>query len=204
MVEKSMLNNKGKITGPMEIRLVWDNTARVNHQSKLTHPHPTRNFIPAAVLTKSGQVPVNAAKQSSHRAAISISAAKHVNTVAPRPNVNDALPTTYVYFKAYSPNVILNPSNFWNNNLHHLRANWLHNWGGDASTYFDTSLLEKESSSVEVESTFRIRESSDDLFEMSRCGEFVRKSTSHTLWNHLWTALGIRTKDFTTILYEFV
>ncbi|GJS65084.1 hypothetical protein Tco_0679648 [Tanacetum coccineum] len=103
MVEKSMLNNKGKITGPMEIRLVWDNTARVNHQSKLTHPHPTRNFIPAAVLTKSGQVPVNAAKQSSHRAAISISAAKHVNTVAPRPNVNDALPTTYVYFKAYSP-----------------------------------------------------------------------------------------------------
>ncbi|GJT39864.1 ribonuclease H-like domain-containing protein [Tanacetum coccineum] len=103
MVEKSVLNNKGKITGPMEIRPIWDNTTRVYHQSKLTHPHPKRNFVPAAVLTKSGQVPVNAAKQSSHRAAISVSAARRVNTAAPRLNVNDALPTSYSYFKAYSP-----------------------------------------------------------------------------------------------------
>ncbi|GKF21673.1 hypothetical protein Tco_0070311, partial [Tanacetum coccineum] len=103
MVEKSVLNNKGKISGPMEIRPVWDNTARVNHQSKLTHPHPKRNFVPAAVLTKSGQVPVNAAKQSSNRAAVSVSAARRVNTAAPRPNMNDALPTTYSYFKAHSP-----------------------------------------------------------------------------------------------------
>nr|GEV00368.1 ribonuclease H-like domain-containing protein [Tanacetum cinerariifolium] len=93
----------GKITGPKEIRPFWDNTARVNHQSKLTHPHPKRNFIPAAVSTKSRQVPVNAAKQSSHRAASSVTAARRVNTVASRPNVNDALPTTYSYFKAHSP-----------------------------------------------------------------------------------------------------
>nr|GEU63817.1 retrotransposon protein, putative, Ty1-copia subclass [Tanacetum cinerariifolium] len=101
--EKSLLNNKGKITGPKEIRLVWDNTARVNHQSKLTHPHPKRNFIPAAVLTKSGQVPVNAAKQSSHRAVASVSVARRVNTAATRPNVNDALPIAYSYFKTHSP-----------------------------------------------------------------------------------------------------
>nr|GEX03651.1 probable serine/threonine-protein kinase PBL21 [Tanacetum cinerariifolium] len=50
---------------------VWDNTARVNYQNKLTHPHPKRNFVPAAVSTKSRQVPVNTAKQSSHRAATS-------------------------------------------------------------------------------------------------------------------------------------
>nr|GEY08268.1 hypothetical protein [Tanacetum cinerariifolium] len=92
----------GKITGPKEIRPVWDNTARVNHQSKLTHLHPKRNFIPATALTKSRQVPVNAAKQSSHRAATSVSAARRVNTAASRPNVNDALPTTYSYFKAHS------------------------------------------------------------------------------------------------------
>ncbi|GKF65424.1 hypothetical protein Tco_0191941, partial [Tanacetum coccineum] len=91
------LNNKGKITGPMKIRTVWDNTARVNHQSKLTHRHPKRNFVPAAVL------PVNAAKQSSHRAPVSVCTTRRVNTTAPRPNVNDALPTTYSYFKAYSP-----------------------------------------------------------------------------------------------------
>nr|GEW07900.1 putative ribonuclease H-like domain-containing protein [Tanacetum cinerariifolium] len=96
MVEKSVLNNKGNITGAKEIRPVWDNTARVTHQSKLTHPHPKRNFVLVAVLSKSRQVPVNAAKQSSHRAASLVNTARRVNTAAPRPNVNDALPTTFI------------------------------------------------------------------------------------------------------------
>ncbi|GKF26819.1 hypothetical protein Tco_0082713, partial [Tanacetum coccineum] len=75
----------------------------VNHQNKLTHPHPKRNFVPTTVATKSGQVPVKAAKQSSPRVAASISTARHVNTAAPKSKVNDALPTTYSYFKAHSP-----------------------------------------------------------------------------------------------------
>ncbi|GJS44486.1 ribonuclease H-like domain-containing protein [Tanacetum coccineum] len=90
------------ITGQREIRPVWNNAQRVNHQNKLTHPHPKRNFIPAAVLTKSGQALANAAKQSSHRAAVSVSTARRVNTAAPKPKVNDALPKTYSYFKAHS------------------------------------------------------------------------------------------------------
>nr|GEX99559.1 retrotransposon Orf1 [Tanacetum cinerariifolium] len=73
---------------------VWNNARRVNHQNKLTCPHPKRTFVPAAILTKSGQVPVNAAKQSSHKAAASVSAARRVNTAAPRPNVNSARPNT--------------------------------------------------------------------------------------------------------------
>ncbi|GJU60316.1 hypothetical protein Tco_1238082 [Tanacetum coccineum] len=101
--EKPVLNNKGRVTGQREIRPVWNNAQRVNHQNKLTHPHPKRNFVPTAVATKSGQVPVNAAKQSSPRAATSISTARPVNTDAPKPKVNDALPTTYSYFKAHSP-----------------------------------------------------------------------------------------------------
>ncbi|GJT85162.1 ribonuclease H-like domain-containing protein [Tanacetum coccineum] len=72
MVEKSVLNNKGRVTGQREVR-------------------------------PSGQVPVNAAKQSSLKAATSISTAKPVNTVAPKPKGKDALPTTYSYFKAHSP-----------------------------------------------------------------------------------------------------
>ncbi|GJT87114.1 ribonuclease H-like domain-containing protein [Tanacetum coccineum] len=48
-------------------------------------------------------MPVNAAKQSSPRAATSISTARPVNTAAPKPKVNDALQTTYSYFKAHSP-----------------------------------------------------------------------------------------------------
>ncbi|GJS23376.1 putative ribonuclease H-like domain-containing protein [Tanacetum coccineum] len=103
IVEKPVLNNKGRVTGQREIRPVWNNAQRVNHQNKFTHPHPKRNFVPIAVVTKSGQVPVNAAKQSSPRAAASISTARPVNTAAPKSKVNDALPKTYSYFKAHSP-----------------------------------------------------------------------------------------------------
>ncbi|GJU73679.1 hypothetical protein Tco_1265084 [Tanacetum coccineum] len=77
--------------------------SRVNHQNKLTHPHPKRNFVPTAVATKSGLVPVNAAKQSSPRAAASISTAGHVNTAALKQKVNVASPIKYSYFKAHSP-----------------------------------------------------------------------------------------------------
>ncbi|GJT41418.1 putative ribonuclease H-like domain-containing protein [Tanacetum coccineum] len=84
MVEKCVLNNKGRVTGQREIRPVWNNAQRVNHQTKLTHPHPKRNFIPTTVATKSGQVPVNAAKQNSLRAAASISTVGPVNIVAPK------------------------------------------------------------------------------------------------------------------------
>ncbi|GJW27742.1 ribonuclease H-like domain-containing protein [Tanacetum coccineum] len=107
MVEKPVLNNKGRVTGQREIRPVWNNVQRVNHQNKLTHPHPKRNFVPTAVATKLGQVPVNAAKQNSPRAATSISTARPVNTAAPKSKVNDALPKTYSYFKAHSLLVLL-------------------------------------------------------------------------------------------------
>ncbi|GJT47416.1 hypothetical protein Tco_0956131 [Tanacetum coccineum] len=100
--KKPVLNNKGRVTGKWEIRPVWNNAQRANHQNKLTHPHPKRNFVPIAVATKSGRVPVNTAKQSSPRATTSISTARPVNTVAPKPKVNDALTITYSYFKAHS------------------------------------------------------------------------------------------------------
>ncbi|GJW64005.1 hypothetical protein Tco_0115889 [Tanacetum coccineum] len=49
-----------------------------------------------------GQVPVHTAKQSSPRAAASISTARPVNIDALKLKVNDALPQTYSYFKAHS------------------------------------------------------------------------------------------------------
>ncbi|GJY73511.1 ribonuclease H-like domain-containing protein [Tanacetum coccineum] len=103
MAEKPVLNNKGMVTGQREIRLEWNNAQKVNHQNKFTHPHPKRNFVPTAVVTKLGQVPVNTTKQSSQRAASSISTARPVNTAAHKSKVNDALPKTYSYFKAHSP-----------------------------------------------------------------------------------------------------
>ncbi|GJU98402.1 ribonuclease H-like domain-containing protein [Tanacetum coccineum] len=71
MVGKSMLNNMGRITGQREVRPVWNNAQRVNHQNKLPYLHPKRNLVPTAVLTNSGNVLVNTAKQSSSRAAVS-------------------------------------------------------------------------------------------------------------------------------------
>ncbi|GJT88202.1 hypothetical protein Tco_1069919 [Tanacetum coccineum] len=46
-----------------------------------------RSKSKTSVVTKSGQLPVNTAKQSSPRAAASISTARPVNTVAPKPKV---------------------------------------------------------------------------------------------------------------------
>ncbi|GJY52688.1 putative ribonuclease H-like domain-containing protein [Tanacetum coccineum] len=107
MVGKSVLNNKGKATGQREVRPVWNNAQRVNHQNKLTHPHPKRNFVPAAVLTKSGQVPVNTAKQSFPRAAVSNSTARYVNTVASRPTVNVAKPSSNVFNNTVGPKAVV-------------------------------------------------------------------------------------------------
>nr|GEX53524.1 hypothetical protein [Tanacetum cinerariifolium] len=79
---KYVFKNKGKVTGQREVRPVWNNAQRVNHQNlsnNLTHLHPRRNFIPTAVITNSGKVPVNTAKQSSPRAATSTSTARYGN-----------------------------------------------------------------------------------------------------------------------------
>ncbi|GKE92696.1 hypothetical protein Tco_1573791, partial [Tanacetum coccineum] len=101
MVETPMLNNKGRVTGQMEIRPVWNNAQKVNHQNKLTHSHPKRNCSNNS-CNKVRKVLVNAVKESSSRAAASISIARPVNTDAPKPKVNDALPTPYSYFQAHS------------------------------------------------------------------------------------------------------
>ncbi|GJW37004.1 hypothetical protein Tco_0059924 [Tanacetum coccineum] len=61
------------------------------------------------VATKSRLVPVNAAKQSSPRAVVSISTARHVNTAALKQKVNAASPTKSSYFKAHSS--LRRPSN---------------------------------------------------------------------------------------------
>ncbi|GJS65932.1 hypothetical protein Tco_0680496 [Tanacetum coccineum] len=90
------------VTGQREVRPVWNNAQRVNHQNKLTHPHPKRNFVPTAVLTKSGNVLVNTAKQSSSRAAVSNSTARYVNTAASRPTMNGAKTCSNIFHKSHS------------------------------------------------------------------------------------------------------
>ncbi|GJX34761.1 hypothetical protein Tco_0246318 [Tanacetum coccineum] len=51
---------------------VWNNAKRVNHQNsqRISHPHPKGNFVPKAVLMKSGLKTLNTARQNSSKAAV--------------------------------------------------------------------------------------------------------------------------------------
>nr|GEW85186.1 retrovirus-related Pol polyprotein from transposon TNT 1-94 [Tanacetum cinerariifolium] len=106
MVGRSVLNNEGMVTGQREVRPVWNNAKKVNHQNfsnNLTHPHPRGNFVPTAVITNSSKVPVNAAKQSSPIAATSTSTTRYVNTAANRPTVNGTKPSLNIFHKSHLP-----------------------------------------------------------------------------------------------------
>ncbi|GJV10104.1 hypothetical protein Tco_1351645 [Tanacetum coccineum] len=81
MVQKPVLNNEQKGTGQREVRPVWNNAMRVNHQN---FSNSRRNFAPTAVLTKVGLVPIGTARQSSSRVAAPVNTAKPVNTVGKR------------------------------------------------------------------------------------------------------------------------
>nr|GEU54587.1 putative ribonuclease H-like domain-containing protein [Tanacetum cinerariifolium] len=82
---------KGTSTGPRENIPVWNNVQRLNHQN---------NFVPTAVLTKTGRFPVNAARQNFTSQATSTRTARKVNT--DRPKVNEIRPRHNVY-KSHLP-----------------------------------------------------------------------------------------------------
>ncbi|GKD89937.1 ribonuclease H-like domain-containing protein, partial [Tanacetum coccineum] len=99
MVQKPVVNNVKKGTGQREVRLVWNNAMRINHQN---FSNSRRNFAPTVVLTKSGIVPISAARQSSSRAAAPVSAARPINTAAPKPFVNVAKSRPNAFQKSHS------------------------------------------------------------------------------------------------------
>ncbi|GJS41925.1 ribonuclease H-like domain-containing protein [Tanacetum coccineum] len=83
---------------------IWNNARRVNHQNsqRITHPHPKRNFVPRAVLMKSGFKTLNTARQSSSRAAVSVNTARPINITYTRPTMNSARPASNVFNRAHS------------------------------------------------------------------------------------------------------
>ncbi|GJT08510.1 putative ribonuclease H-like domain-containing protein [Tanacetum coccineum] len=99
MLQKPVLNNVKKVTGQREVRLVWTNAMRVNHQ-KISNTR--RNFAPTAVLTKSGLIPFSTARQSFSRKAAPVSDVRPFNTAIHKPFVNVAKPRTNVFQKAHS------------------------------------------------------------------------------------------------------
>nr|GEW61959.1 putative reverse transcriptase domain-containing protein [Tanacetum cinerariifolium] len=99
MVQKLVLKHVEKGTGQREVRPVWNNTMRINYQNFSNYK---RNFAPTVVLTKSGIVPIITARQSSSRAVAPVSAARPINTVAPKPLVNVAKPRQNALQKSHS------------------------------------------------------------------------------------------------------
>ncbi|GJX10803.1 putative ribonuclease H-like domain-containing protein [Tanacetum coccineum] len=83
--QAELINRMSKGSSQREIRPVWDNVQRMNHQNQ---------FVPKAVLTRTGKIPVNTARTSGtntvntarhnfNRQAVPINAARKVNTVKP-------------------------------------------------------------------------------------------------------------------------
>ncbi|GJT70722.1 putative ribonuclease H-like domain-containing protein [Tanacetum coccineum] len=103
MAKQAELNKRMcKGTGQRENRPAWNNVQRVNHQNQ---------FVPTAVLTRTGRIPVNTARTSStnnvntarhhfNSQAVPTNAARKVHTV--KPIVNNVRPKT-IFHKTYSP-----------------------------------------------------------------------------------------------------
>nr|GEY83774.1 hypothetical protein [Tanacetum cinerariifolium] len=87
IVQKPVLKNMEKGTSQREVRPVWNNTMRINHQN---FSNSKRNLSPTTVLTKSEIVPISTARQSSSRAAAPVIVVRLINTVAPKPLMNVA------------------------------------------------------------------------------------------------------------------
>nr|GEU90310.1 copia protein [Tanacetum cinerariifolium] len=86
MVQKPVLKNVENKTVQREVRPVWNNAMRTNHQN---FSNSKKNFAPTAVLTKSDIVPISTARHSSSRAATPVSAARPIDTAASKPLVNE-------------------------------------------------------------------------------------------------------------------
>ncbi|GJU77058.1 hypothetical protein Tco_1274128 [Tanacetum coccineum] len=142
--------HKRKINDQKQVKPVWNNSKRVNHQNfgRFSHPNPKSNIVPQAVLTKSGLVSLNTAKSVSTAQSRNIESTDESRIVKPqvivgvigksfnekpcliillsyysalhsilsvklildgqidsqhvRKTMNDAMPTTYSYYKSYS------------------------------------------------------------------------------------------------------
>ncbi|GJS07865.1 putative ribonuclease H-like domain-containing protein [Tanacetum coccineum] len=85
-------------------KLIWNNASRVNHQNsqRLTHLHPKGNFVPKAVLMKSGYKTLNTVRQNSSKVVVSVNTARPINTAYLRPTVNSARTVSNVFNRTHS------------------------------------------------------------------------------------------------------
>nr|GEV09083.1 hypothetical protein [Tanacetum cinerariifolium] len=128
-----MLENVEKGTGQREVRPVWNNPMRTNHQN---FSNSRRNFALTTVLTKSGIVPISIARQSSSRAATPVSAARPINTDASKLLVNVAKPRQNALQNSRRPfyqQTALKNRNL-NNKVNTAKANYVNTTKGNKVT----------------------------------------------------------------------
>ncbi|GKA43793.1 ribonuclease H-like domain-containing protein [Tanacetum coccineum] len=137
MVKQVELNNRmSKGSSQRKIRPVWNNVQRLNHQNQ---------FVPKAVLTRTGKIQVNTARTSGtntvntarhnfNRQAVPTNAARKVNTV--KPIVNNARPKA-------SFNKTLSPFKKPFNRTTTLRTNFSYKKVNTAEDYLQRALQNK-------------------------------------------------------------
>ncbi|GKE90205.1 ribonuclease H-like domain-containing protein, partial [Tanacetum coccineum] len=85
-------------------KTVCNNARRANHQKfqRITHPHPKENFVPKAVLMKSGIKSLNTVGLNFSKAVVSVNTARPINIAYPRPTVNSARTTSNVFNREHT------------------------------------------------------------------------------------------------------
>ncbi|GJY78849.1 hypothetical protein Tco_0484650 [Tanacetum coccineum] len=86
---------KRQLNGQREEKPVWNNARRVNHQNspRITQPNPKRHMVPRKILTRSGPISLNTARQS-YLNAVCCCCSRQVNTARPKAVVNVGNPET--------------------------------------------------------------------------------------------------------------
>ncbi|GJV46145.1 hypothetical protein Tco_1430681 [Tanacetum coccineum] len=80
---------KRQLNGQREEKPVWNNARRVNHQNspRITQPNPKRHMVPRKILTRSGLISLNTARQS-YLNVVCCCCSRQVNTARPKAVVN--------------------------------------------------------------------------------------------------------------------
>ncbi|GJR02674.1 putative ribonuclease H-like domain-containing protein, partial [Tanacetum coccineum] len=134
-----VISNEKRMARKADLNNGWNNVQRVNKQNQ---------FVPSAVLTRTGKIPVNTAKASStknfstakqrfNRQTVLTSTAMKVNTVKP---IMNRVRTTNVFFKTHSPSsrpfkkTTVLRTDFSNQKLNTAKVNAVSTVGGQRET----------------------------------------------------------------------
>ncbi|GJT35433.1 putative ribonuclease H-like domain-containing protein [Tanacetum coccineum] len=97
MAQKPVVNNLNKGTGQREVRPVWNQAIRTNHQN---FSNLRRNFVPKAVLNKSGVILIGTG-----RTWVPFSTARPISTGPLKTSMNVAKPKTNVFQRPHSHSI---------------------------------------------------------------------------------------------------